>query len=161
METTGNAYFDLSFLTQFIHPLLMLGLFAYLIYAAYLGFQVRRTRNAEGEVKKGLIQGKYVARHYQSGAIILSVMVTGAFGGIVSTYVGEGEVPAIAHLFVGLGMTALVATTAALVPLMQRGKVWARQIHIALNITLLVLFAWQTFTGLGIVQELLAQGPSK
>ncbi|NJO81055.1 MAG: DUF4079 domain-containing protein [Cyanobacteria bacterium RM1_2_2] len=157
METAGNAYFNPSFLAQFIHPLLMLGLFAYLIYAAYLGFQVRRTRNAEGEAKKELIQGKYASRHYQSGAIILAVMVTGAFGGIVSTYLGAGEIPAIAHLFVGLGMTALVSISAALVPLMQRGKTWARQIHIALNITLLLLFTWQTFTGLEIVQELLAQ----
>lgn len=160
MDITGNAYFNPSFLVQFIHPLWMLGLFAYLIYAAYLGVQVRRTRNAEGETKKQLIQGKYAARHYQSGAVILAVMVTGAFGGIVSTYLGEGEIPAIAHLFVGLGMTALVAISAALVPLIQRGQTWARQIHIALNITLLLLFTWQTFTGLAIVQEMLAQNPS-
>ncbi|MBE9102170.1 DUF4079 domain-containing protein [Vacuolonema iberomarrocanum] len=142
---------SLSFLSQFIHPLLMLGLFGYLLYTAYLGMQVRRTRNAEGEAKKELVQGKYATRHYQSGAIILAVMVTGAFGGLVSTYLGGGEIPA----FVGVGMTALVAASAALVPLMQRGRTWARQTHIAINVTLLGLFAWQTFTGLQIVQELL------
>lgn len=134
----------------------MLGLFAYILYSAFLGFQVRRTRNAEGETKKELVQGKYAKRHYQSGAIVLAVMVTGAFGGIVSTYWGGGEVPAIAHLFVGLGMTALAAISAALVPLMQRGQNWARQIHIAINVSLLFLFTWQTITGLQIVQELLA-----
>ncbi|MEM8808260.1 MAG: DUF4079 domain-containing protein [Cyanobacteria bacterium P01_G01_bin.38] len=154
MEMTNNI--NLSFLSQFIHPLLMLGLFAYLLYTAYLGFQVRRARNAEGEIKQALIQGKYAMRHYQSGAIILAIMVTGAFGGIVSTYLSEGEIPAIAHLFVGLGMTVLVAISAALVPLMQRGKLWARQIHIAINTTLLLLFTWQVFTGLEIVQALLA-----
>jgi hypothetical protein len=151
MQPTLNA----SFLSQFIHPLLMLGLFGYLLYTAYLGFQVRRTRNAEGETKKELVQGRYATRHYQSGAIILAVMVTGAFGGIVSTYLGGGEIPAIAHLFVGLGMTALVAISAALVPLMQRGQNWARQTHIVINISLLFLFTWQTITGLQIVQELL------
>ena len=150
-----QSTFSLSFLRQFIHPLLMLGLFGYLLYTAYLGMQVRRTRNAEGEAKKELVQGKYATRHYQSGAIVLAVMVTGAFGGLVSTYLGGGEIPAIAHLFVGVGMTALVATSAALVPLMQRGQTWARPTHIAINITLLGLFAWQTFTGLQIVQELL------
>lgn len=151
-----QSTFSWSFLSQFIHPLLMLGLFGYLLYTAYLGSQVRRTRNAEGEAKKELVQGKYATRHYQSGAIVLAVMVTGAFGGLVSTYLGGGEIPAIAHLFVGLGMTALVAISAALVPLMQRGRNWARQIHIASNIVLLLLFVWQTFTGLQIVQELLA-----
>ena len=146
-----------GFLSQFIHPVLMLGLFAYLLYTAYLGFQVRRTRNAEGDLKKGLIQGKYPTRHYQSGAIALAVMVTGAFGGIVSTYLGAGEIPAIAHLFVGIGMTTLVAISAALVPLMQRGQQWARQIHIVINASLLFLFTWQALNGFQIVQELLFQ----
>ncbi|ESA31958.1 hypothetical protein N836_28605 [Leptolyngbya sp. Heron Island J] len=160
MDITNNAYLNFSFLTQFIHPLLMLGLFVYLLYTAYLGFQTRRTRNAEGDNKKALLQGKYATRHYQSGAIILAVMILGAFGGIVSTYLSAGEIPAIAHLFVGLGMTALIAIAAALVPLMQRGQLWARQIHIGANVTLLLLFSWQIFTGLEIVQELLTQSPS-
>ena len=154
METTN--IFSIGFLSQFIHPLLMFGLLGYLLYTAYLGAQVRRTRNADSEAKKDLVKGKYATWHYQSGAIVLAVMVTGAFGGIVSTYLDAGEVPAIAHLFVGLGMTALVAISAALVPLMQRGRTWARQVHIASNITLLFLFVWQVFTGLQIVQELLA-----
>ena len=153
MEMTN--LFSISFLSQFIHPLLMLSLLGYLLYTAYLGAQVRRTRNADGEAKKELVKGKYATRHYQSGAIILAVMVVGAFGGIVTTYLGAGEIPAISHLFVGLGMTALVAVSAALVPLMQRGQTWARQTHIALNISLLVLFTWQAVTGLQIVQELL------
>jgi hypothetical protein len=82
-------------------------------------------------------------------------MVTGAFVGIVSTYLGGGEIPAIAHLFVGIGMTALVAISSALVPLMQRGQNWARVTHISINISLLVFFAWQAVTGLQIIQELL------
>ena len=157
METANTLLFSkLTFLSQFIHPLLMLGLYAYLIYTAYLGFQTRRTRTADGDEKKALIKGKYLSRHFQSGVIILAVMVVGAFGGIVSTYFGAGEIPAIAHLFVGIGMTALIAVSTALIPLMQRGSSWARQTHIALNISLLLLFTWQIVTGLEIVQELLA-----
>lgn len=146
----------ISFLSQFIHPLVMLGLLGYMFYAAYLGFQVRRTRIADSEIKKELIKGKYTTRHYQTGAIILAVMVAGAFGGLVSTYIGGGEIPAIAHLFVGLGMTVLVAFSAALIPLMQKGRLWARQLHLTLNASLLLLFCWQAVTGLQIVQELLA-----
>ena len=145
----------LTFLSQFVHPVLMLGLLAYLIYTAYLGFQVRRTRTAEGDAKKDLIKGKYSTRHHQSGTIVLAIMIAGAFGGVVSTYLGEGEIPAIAHLFVGLGMTVLVAISASLAFLMQQGKNWARQIHILINIVLLSLFAWQAVTGLQIVRELL------
>jgi hypothetical protein len=40
-----------GFLAQPVHPASMLGLFAYFLCAAYLGFQVRRTRNAEGATK--------------------------------------------------------------------------------------------------------------
>jgi hypothetical protein len=56
METmeTGQSIDWLNLLGQLIHPVLMLGLFAYLLYTAFLGFQVRRTRKAEGEVKKEL-----------------------------------------------------------------------------------------------------------
>ena len=68
----------------------------------------------------------------------------------------EGSLIAIARLFVGLGMTVLVACSAALIPLMQRERIWARQIHITLNASLLLLFCWQAATGLQIVQELLA-----
>jgi len=156
MEAAPTTNFlSLSFLIQFIHPVIMLGLFAYLLYTAYLGFQVRRTRNAQGDLRKELIQGKYPLRHYQSGAIALAVIVTGAVGGVVITYLSEDEIPINSHLFVGLGMTALVASSAALAPLMQRGNNWARYIHIGTNIFLLTFFSWQLLTGLQSVQELL------
>lgn len=73
-----------------------------------------------------------------------------------STYLIAGEILAIPHLFVGLGMTALISVSTALIPLMQRGHVWARNMHISLNVTLLLLFSWQIVTGLSIVKELLS-----
>ena len=145
----------LSLIIQLIHPALMLGLFGYFFYAAYLGFQVRRTRNAESELKKELIKGKYNLRHHQTGSILLAVMVVGAVSGIIITYLSAGELPINAHLFVGLGMTAAIATSSAFAPAMQTGKVWARYTHITINIFLLVFFGWQSVTGLQIVQEIL------
>jgi hypothetical protein len=63
----------LQLLAQFIHPVIMLLLFAYFLYAGYLGWQIRRTRKAQGEEKKELIKQRYNARHHQLGAIALSV----------------------------------------------------------------------------------------
>ena len=69
---------------NFIHPALMWILLATSLYAMYLGFQIRKTRNATGEEKKQLIQGKYNLRHYQIGSIVLAVMVLG-------TLIGDGS----------------------------------------------------------------------
>ena len=145
----------LSLSSQLIHPILMLGLFIYIFYIAYLGFQVRRTRIAEREIKKELIKGNYNRRHHQTGSILLAVMVIGAVSGIVITYLSAGELPINTHLFVGLSMTALIAMSSALAPTMQEGRIWARYAHAAINITLLVFFGWQSITGLQIVQDIL------
>jgi hypothetical protein len=142
-------------LTQLIHPIIMLGLFGYFIYAGYLGWQARRTRTAQGEEKKQLISGRYASRHYNLGAIALAVMVVGAIGGIASTYFSYGELTVDAHLIVGLVMTGAIAISAALAPLMQKGNIWARNFHIGINVTLTLFFGWQTITGLGIVREIL------
>ena len=52
-------------------------------------------------------------------------------------------------------MTGIIATSAALVPYMQKGNDLARYTHITLNITLLGLFGWQAVTGMQIVQKIL------
>jgi hypothetical protein len=65
-------------LTQLIHPVIMLALFGYFLYAGYLGWQARRTRNARGEEKKQLIGGRYASRHHNLGSIALAVMVIGS-----------------------------------------------------------------------------------
>jgi uncharacterized membrane protein len=142
-------------LTQLIHPIIMLTLFGYFLYAGYLGWQARRTRNAQGEAKKQLISGRYAHRHHNLGSIALAVMVIGSLGGITSTYVSYGELTVDAHLIVGLVMTAAIAISAALAPFMQKGNALARNFHIGINITLTIFFGWQTITGLGIVREIL------
>jgi len=142
---------------NFFHPLIMWALLAVSIYAAYLGLQVQRTRNAQGEEKKELIKGRYNVRHYQIGSILLALMVTGAIGGMAVTYINNGKLFVGPHLLAGLGMTGLIAFSAALSPYMQKGANWARATHILLNFTLLGLFAWQAVTGVQIIQRILTK----
>jgi hypothetical protein len=141
--------------SQFAHPLIMWALLALTFYALYLGFQIRRTRKAEGEKKKELIKGRYNVRHYQMGSALLALMVIGSIGGMAITYINNGKLFVGPHLLAGLGMTGLISISAALSPLMQKGVDWARYTHIALNIALLGLFGWQALTGVQIVQRII------
>jgi hypothetical protein len=140
--------------SQFFHPVLMWVLFGLTIYALYLGIQVRRTRSADGDTKKELIKGKFNIKHNQIGSVLLSFMVLGTIGGMAVTYINNGKLFVSPHLLVGLGMTGMIATSAALSPFMQRGQDWARYTHIFLNIGLVGLFGWQAFTGVQIVQRI-------
>jgi hypothetical protein len=142
---------------NFFHPLIMWVLLALSLYAAYLGLQVQRTRNAQGEEKKELIKGRYNVRHYQIGSILLALMVTGAIGGMAVTYINNGKLFVGPHLLAGLGMTGLISFSAALSPYMQKGANWARVSHILINFVILGLFTWQAITGVQIVQRILSQ----
>ena len=142
---------------NFVHPILMWALLLLSIYAAYLGLQVQRTRNAEGEEKKELIKGRYNVKHHQIGSILLAFMVTGAIAAMAVTYINNQKLFVGPHLLAGLGMTSLITFSAALSPFMQKGANWARVTHILVNFVVLGLFAWQAFTGVQIVQKLLTQ----
>lgn len=141
--------------SQFGHPLIMWVLLGLSVYAMYLGVQIRRTRSAEGDVKKQLIQGKFNLKHHQVGSILLTLMVLGTLGGMAVTYINNGKLFFGPHLLVGLGMTGVIATSASLTPFMQKGNDWARYTHIFLNVVLLGLFGWQAVTGMQIVQRIL------
>lgn len=148
---------SVKYWSNFFHPILMWVLLFASVYAAYLGLQVQRTRNAQGEEKKELIKGRYNVRHYQFGSIILALMISGAVGAMAVTYINNGKLFFGSHLLVGLGMTSLIGFSASLAPFMQKGANWARVTHIVLNFTLLGLFAWQAVSGVQIVQKLLSQ----
>ena len=141
---------------NFIHPVMMWVLFALTIYALYSGMQIRRTRTSEGEEKKALIKGKFNVRHHQMGSALLARMVIGTLGGMAVTYINNGKLFVGPHLLAGLGMTGLIAISAALVPFMQKGNTAARYTHITLNVVLVGLFGWQAVTGMQIVQRILA-----
>jgi len=140
---------------NFIHPLIMWGLLALALYTLYLGMKWRQTRLAEGELKKELVKGKFSIRHHQLGSALLAFMVIGTIGGMAVTYINNGKLFVGPHLLVGLTMTALIASSAALVPFMQKGNDVARYTHISLNVVLVGLFGWQAVTGMQILFRIL------
>ena len=143
--------------SQFFHPALMWVLFALTLYALYLGIKVRQVRSAAGEEKKELIKGKFNVKHFQIGSLILALMVVGSIGGMVVTYINNGKLFVGSHLLAGLGMTGMIAVSASLSPLMQKGVNWARYTHIFLNLVLVGLFTWQAVTGVQIVQRIISK----
>jgi uncharacterized membrane protein len=143
--------------SQFAHPLGMWVLLALCGYAMYTGFQWRRARSAEGELKKTLLKGKFNIKHHQLGSVILALMVLGSLGGMAITYVNNGKLFVGPHLIAGLGMTGMIALSASLTPFMQKGAEWARLSHIALNTAIVGLFGWQAVSGMDIVQKILAR----
>jgi uncharacterized membrane protein len=140
---------------KFSHPVLMWVLFALTLYAMYLGFQIRRTRAATGEVKKALIKGKFNERHHQVSSLMLALMILGTIGGMASTYLVNHKLFVGPHLLVGLGMTGIIAISASLTPFLQKGNDTARYAHISLNVLLFGLFGWQAVTGMQIVAKIL------
>ncbi|MFM6215321.1 MAG: DUF4079 domain-containing protein, partial [Dolichospermum sp.] len=142
----------IKFWLNFAHPAIMWVLLALSLYAAYLGLQVQRTRNAQGEEKKELVKGRYTIKHHQIGSIILALMVAGSIGGMAVTYINNGKLFVGPHLLAGLSITGLIAFSASLSPFMQKGANWARMTHILLNFAILGLFAWQAFSGIEIIQ---------
>ena len=143
--------------SQFGHPLLMWVLLGVGIYALYLGIQTRRVRTGDKEVRKELMKKDFRTKHYQVGSLLLAFMVLGTIGGMAVTYINNGKLFVGPHLLVGLAMTGLIATSASLVPLMQKGNELARYTHIVLNVSLLGLFSWQAVTGMEIVQRIISK----
>ncbi|MEM9544020.1 MAG: DUF4079 domain-containing protein [Cyanobacteria bacterium P01_E01_bin.42] len=141
--------------SQFFHPILMWILLGLSIYALYLGIGIKHTRQADKETRKRLVKKNFNARHYQAGSLILVLMVVGTVGGMAVTYINNEKLFVEPHLLVGLAMTLGIAISAALVPFMQKGNVFARYTHISLNLILLGLFGWQALTGMEIVQKIL------
>jgi hypothetical protein len=140
--------------SQFGHPILMWILLGLTVYALYLGLQFKKVRSADKEARKELVKQKFGERHHQAGSILLAFMVLGNIGAMAVTYINNGKLFVGSHLLAGLGMTCLIAISASLVPLMQKGNNFARNTHVSLNIVLLGLFGWQAITGMQIVQKI-------
>ena len=143
--------------SQFGHPLTMWGLFALSIYALYLGWQSRRTRTAEKEVRKELVKKQFGIRHHKIGSILLALVVLGNMGGMAVTYINNGKLFVGPHLIAGLAMVVVLAISTALVPYMQKGSEVARYSHISLNIAMLSIFGWQAVTGMQILQKIITK----
>lgn len=141
--------------SQFFHPAFMWILLAASVYTLYLGIQYRRARsgNAGEEVKKN--KGKLREKHYALSSILLALVVLGNLGGMAITYINNGKLFVGPHLLVGLGMLALFAASASLVPWMTKGNNLARNAHIVFNVAVLGLFSWQALTGMQILFKII------
>lgn len=143
--------------SQFGHPLTMWVLFGLANYALYSGFQSRRTRTADKEVRKELIKKQFTLKHHKVGSILLALVVLSTLGAMAVTYINNGKLFVGSHLLAGLGMVAILAISTALVPYMQKGSEVARYSHITLNITMLGIFGWQAVTGMQILQRIISK----
>ena len=141
--------------SQFGHPILMWVLLGIAVYSLYLGVQSSKIRSADKETRKELIKKNFAQRHHKMGSILLSFMVLGSIGAMAVTYINNGKLFVGPHLLIGLGMTALIAVSASLVPYMQKGNSLARNTHVSLNILLLGLFGYQAISGTQIVQKII------
>ena len=140
--------------SQFFHPAFMWVLLGVAVYALVSGIQSKKARTAEDKEKKKEFAPKR-DKHHLVGSILLSLLVIGNLGGMAITYINNGKLFVGPHLLVGLGMLAIIATSAALVPLMKKENNIARNLHISLNLVLLGLFSWQALTGMQILFKII------
>jgi hypothetical protein len=150
----------MPFALNFVHPLLMWVLLGLMLYSGYLGFKASLIRKVSAEERKAMVPLHYGQRHAQLGAVILALTLLGAAGGLAATFLKNGKLIIGPHLFVGVAVAVLVIATASLGPSLQKGKDWARGLHVAINGGVLLLFGWQAFTGIAIVQKLLSSTAS-
>jgi hypothetical protein len=100
--------------------------------------------------------GNFRDRHYQLGTILLGFGIPMALEGPVNTYMRAGKLFPGEHVYAGVGVVALWAFAASLVPEMQKGKEWARYGHMGANALTFGLFAYyQIPTGLGIAAKVI------
>ncbi|MEM6446822.1 MAG: DUF4079 domain-containing protein [Cyanobacteria bacterium J06642_2] len=139
----------------FTHPVLMWGMLGIGLYALKLGWQARRIRSTRGEERKKLARAKPGQKHFKIGSLYLMLVVIGTVGGMAVTYVNNGKLFVGPHLIAGLGMMTVVTFSVCLIPFMQQGKQWARDIHVASNVLMVGILGWQAVTGMQIVQRIL------
>ncbi len=138
-----------------VHPVVMWTVFGSVLYTFYLGWQTRSIRSATPEVRKTLVKAKVAQRHFRTSSTLFAIMTCTTFAGMGNTYARTGKLFPGPHLYGGLGLVALMAVMSSLVPNMQAGRNWAKQVHFALAFPVLGLFAWQAQSGMVIVGKLL------
>lgn len=138
-----------------LHPVAMWLVFGTAVYTFYLGFQSSKIRKTTGDEKKELVKGKFGARHFKTSSLLFAVMTLTTFEGMANTYTRTGKLFPGPHLYAGLGLVAIFSVMSALVPYMQKGEEWAKNVHFGFGVACLGLFGWQAKSGLVIVGKLL------
>lgn len=138
-----------------VHPVVMFSFLLGAIWTFYLGYQAQQVRKVDAEERKALIKGQFGKRHFETSSVIMALMTFFTFEGMANTYTRTGKLFPGPHLYAGLGLVAIMNIMASLVPAMQKGAGWARDVHFSLAFVVLGLFAWQAQSGLAIVSKLL------
>ena len=107
------------------------------------------------ETRKELAGSNFRDKHYQVGSVILGLGTSFAIEGPVNTFLRAQKLFPGPHLYAGAGVVVAWALAASTVPLMSKGKDWARSAHIAFNLLAFGLFTWQLPTGWEITQKVI------
>ena len=102
--------------------------------------------------RKELANNNFKDKHYQVGSVVLGLGTAFAIEGPVNTFMRAQKLFPGPHLYAGAGVVVAWAMAASLVPLMGKGKEWARTAHIAFNVFAIGLFTWQLPTGWEIAE---------
>jgi len=105
--------------------------------------------------RKELADGSFKDKHYQVGSVVLGLGTSFAIEGPVNTFIRAQKLFPGPHLYAGAGIVVAWAMAASLVPLMGKGKDWARTAHISFNVLAIGLFTWQLPTGWEIAQKVI------
>lgn len=105
--------------------------------------------------RKELAQDNLREKHYQVGSVILGLGTSFAIEGPVNTFLRAQKLFPGPHLYAGAGIVVAWAMAASTVPLMAKGKDWARTAHIGFNVLALGLFTWQLPTGWEIMLKVI------
>ena len=138
-----------------VHPIVMWALLFAAVFTFYLGYQSSLIRKSEPKKRKELVKAKVTQRHFETSSALFVTMTLATFGGMANTYTRTGKLFPGPHLYAGLGLVALLSVMSSLVPYMQSGKNWAKNIHFTLAFGALGLFGWQAKSGMVIVGKLL------
>ena len=158
-----------------IHPIVMAVLYFLSIGAAWQGYKWRSVRVIGDEIKvlkdmnsntmdqsmvgmistlqskrSSLIASNPKDKHTVMGSILLGTGVFFSLEGGLSTYWRVGELFPGDHMFAGMGLTSIWAISYAITPMMAKGNVFYKNLHLLINVIGLGLFTWQVGTGLEI-----------
>lgn len=126
-----------------------LSLLAYLLLAV-TGVWMFQTRNIPRPRPEWLRSLHYTI----GGSMVLLVLLLLGIG-IVGTLGHFGSLGHSQHLYAGLVVVGLVLVSAVSATQINPRRTWARSLHIATNIILLIGFVWVSFTGWSVVQKYL------
>lgn len=139
-----------------LHPAVMWGVTGTTLYTLWLGVQSAQIRSDKitPEKRKELVKAKVTDKHFKVSSSLFAVVSLATFFGMANTFNRAGKLFPGPHLYVGLGVVALLSVMSSFVPYMQKGKDWARNSHFAAGLIVTGFFVWQAQSGMVIVGKL-------